>query len=133
MMDVVRITTSKEVEIIDITEKVREIVRKSGVEDGIVVVFTRHTTAGIIINENESGLISDLEKTLEKLIPKGAGYSHDRIDNNAHSHLRAIILGSSVVIPVENGRLALGTWQSVLFVELDGPRTREIYVKVCKC
>ncbi|WP_372883579.1 secondary thiamine-phosphate synthase enzyme YjbQ [Pyrococcus kukulkanii] len=132
-MDVVRITTSKEVEIIDITEKVREIVRKSGVEDGIVVVFTRHTTAGIIINENESGLISDLEKTLEKLIPKGAGYSHDRIDNNAHSHLRAIILGSSVVIPVENGRLALGTWQSVLFVELDGPRTREIYVKVCKC
>ncbi|MFA4640221.1 secondary thiamine-phosphate synthase enzyme YjbQ [Pyrococcus kukulkanii] len=133
MMDVVRVTTSKEVEIIDITEKVREIVRKSGVEDGIVVVFTRHTTAGIIINENESGLISDLEKTLEKLIPKGAGYSHDRIDNNAHSHLRAIILGSSVVIPVENGRLALGTWQSVLFVELDGPRTREIYVKVCKC
>ncbi|WP_372816873.1 secondary thiamine-phosphate synthase enzyme YjbQ [Pyrococcus kukulkanii] len=132
-MDVVRVTTSKEVEIIDITEKVREIVRKSGVEDGIVVVFTRHTTAGIIINENESGLISDLEKTLEKLIPKGAGYSHDRIDNNAHSHLRAIILGSSVVIPVENGRLALGTWQSVLFVELDGPRTREIYVKVCKC
>ncbi|MFA4719679.1 secondary thiamine-phosphate synthase enzyme YjbQ [Pyrococcus kukulkanii] len=133
MMDVVRVTTSKEVEIIDITEKVREIVRKSGVEDGIVVVFTKHTTAGIIINENESGLISDLEKTLEKLIPKGAGYSHDRIDNNAHSHLRAIILGSSVVIPVENGRLALGTWQSVLFVELDGPRTREIYVKVCKC
>ncbi|AMM53834.1 hypothetical protein TQ32_04570 [Pyrococcus kukulkanii] len=133
MMDVVRVTTSKEVEIIDITEKVREIVRKSGVEDGIVVVFTRHTTAGIIINENESGLISDLEKTLEKLIPKGTGYSHDRIDNNAHSHLRAIILGSSVVIPVENGRLALGTWQSVLFVELDGPRTREIYVKVCKC
>ncbi|WP_372824098.1 secondary thiamine-phosphate synthase enzyme YjbQ [Pyrococcus kukulkanii] len=132
-MDVVRVTTSKEVEIIDITEKVREIVRKSGVEDGIVVVFTKHTTAGIIINENESGLISDLEKTLEKLIPKGAGYSHDRIDNNAHSHLRAIILGSSVVIPVENGRLALGTWQSVLFVELDGPRTREIYVKVCKC
>jgi len=132
-MDVVRVTTSKEIEIIDITEKIREIVRKSGVEDGIVVVFTRHTTAGIIINENESGLISDLEKTLEKLIPKGAGYSHDRVDNNAHSHLRAIILGSSVVIPVENGRLALGTWQSVLFVELDGPRTREIYVKVCKC
>ncbi|RLF88570.1 YjbQ family protein [Thermococci archaeon] len=133
MMDVVRVTTSKEIEIIDITEKIREIVRKSGVEDGIVVVFTRHTTSGIIINENESGLISDLEKTLEKLIPKGAGYSHDRVDNNAHSHLRAIILGSSVVIPVENGRLALGTWQSVLFVELDGPRTREIYVKVCKC
>ncbi|MFA4647113.1 secondary thiamine-phosphate synthase enzyme YjbQ [Pyrococcus kukulkanii] len=133
MMDVVRVTTSKEIEIIDITEKIREIVGKSGVEDGIVVVFTRHTTAGIIINENESGLISDLEKTLEKLIPKGAGYSHDRVDNNAHSHLRAIILGSSVVIPVENGRLALGTWQSVLFVELDGPRTREIYVKVCKC
>ncbi|WP_372915080.1 secondary thiamine-phosphate synthase enzyme YjbQ [Pyrococcus kukulkanii] len=132
-MDVVRVTTSKEIEIIDITEKIREIVGKSGVEDGIVVVFTRHTTAGIIINENESGLISDLEKTLEKLIPKGAGYSHDRVDNNAHSHLRAIILGSSVVIPVENGRLALGTWQSVLFVELDGPRTREIYVKVCKC
>ncbi|ASJ17589.1 hypothetical protein A3L04_06165 [Thermococcus chitonophagus] len=133
MMDVIKITTSKEFEVVDITGKVREIVRKSGIENGIVVVFTRHTTTGIIINENESGLISDLEKTIEKLIPKGAGYTHDRIDNNAHSHLRAIILGSSVAIPVENGRLALGTWQSILFIELDGPRTREIYVKVCKC
>ncbi|AFK22459.1 secondary thiamine-phosphate synthase enzyme YjbQ [Pyrococcus sp. ST04] len=133
MMETIKITTNKEVEIVDITSKVREAVRKSGIENGVAVVFTRHTTTAIIINENESGLLKDLEKTLENLIPKGAGYMHDRIDNNAHSHLRGILLGTSVVIPIENGRLALGTWQSILFVELDGPRTREVYVKVCKC
>ncbi|AAL80668.1 hypothetical protein PFDSM3638_02730 [Pyrococcus furiosus DSM 3638] len=133
MIETITIRTSKEVEIIDITEKVQEIVRKSGIDNGIAVVYTRHTTTGIIVNENEPRLLNDIENILSKLIPKGAGYRHDSIDNNAHSHLRAIILGPSVTIPIVNGQLMLGTWQSILFVELDGPRRREVYVKVCKC
>ncbi|MDK2869436.1 MAG: hypothetical protein PWP39_671 [Pyrococcus sp.] len=133
MIESLSIRTSREVEIIDITGKVQEIVRRSGIENGIVVVYTRHTTTGIIVNENEPRLLSDIENILSKLIPKGADYRHDSIDNNAHSHLRAILLGPSVAIPIVNGELILGTWQSILFVELDGPRKREVYVKVCKC
>ena len=85
---------------------------------------------GLIINENESGLKSDILRFLNELAPKGKGYLHDRIDNNAHAHLRAVVLGSSVTIPIENGTLALGTWQSIFFVECDGPRRREVCVVV---
>ena len=85
------------------------------------MIFTKHTTTGIIINENEAGLKSDILTLLNELIPKGKGYLHDRIDNNAHAHLRAVVLGSSVTIPIKRGALALGTWQSILFVECDGP------------
>jgi len=98
--------------------------------NGIAVIYTPHTTTALIVNEAESGLLEDIVEVLQKLIPKGAGYKHDRIDDNADAHLRACILGNSLVIPVENGRLVLGTWQRILFVELDGPRRRRVYVKV---
>ncbi|BAA29670.1 secondary thiamine-phosphate synthase enzyme YjbQ [Pyrococcus horikoshii] len=133
MIKSITIRTSREFEIIDITKEVERVVRESNVKSGIVVVFTRHTTTALTINENESGLKRDIEEILSKLVPKGMNYFHDRIDNNAHSHLRGILLGPSLTIPVEDGRLLLGTWQSILFVELDGPRTREVYVKVCEC
>ncbi|AEC52156.1 hypothetical protein PNA2_1241 [Pyrococcus sp. NA2] len=133
MIRTIRIRTSKEFEIVDITGEVEKIVRESNVKSGIALVFTRHTTTALTINENESGLKQDLENLLSRLIPRGAGYLHDRIDNNAHSHLRGILIGPSVVVPIEEGRLLLGTWQSILFIELDGPRSREIYVKVCEC
>ena len=129
-MQRIEINTTGSTELIDITAEVKEIVKAGGVDSGICVIFTRHTTSGIIINENEAGLKSDILTFLNALIPKGKGYRHDRIDNNAHSHLKALLLGSSVTIPVENGGLALGTWQSILFVECDGPRSREVYVKV---
>ncbi len=125
----IEIRTSKRVEIIDITSEVQKEVDKSGVKDGIAVVYTQHTTTAIIINENESGLKEDIVFVLDKLIPRGAGYMHDEIDNNADSHLRAIFLGNSVVVPITNGKLDLGTWQRIMFVELDGPRTRRIIVK----
>lgn len=80
--------------------------------------------------KNETGLKSDILALLNGLIPKGKGYLHDRIDNNAHAHLRSVVLGSSVTIPIEKGDLTLGTWQSIFFVECDGPRRREVYVKV---
>ncbi|MBA7520319.1 hypothetical protein ES705_12412 [subsurface metagenome] len=131
-MERIEIGTRESTELIDITGKVKEIVKikSGGVESGICVVFTKHTTSGIIINENEAGLKRDFLAILNELIPKGKGYLHDRIDNNAHSHLRSVLLGSSITIPIEKGELALGTWQSIFFVECDGPRRREIYVKV---
>ena len=135
-MERIEIETRQSTELIDITGKVKEIVKsktknKSGnLDSGICVVFTRHTTSGIIINENETGLKNDISALLNDLIPKGKGYLHDKIDDNAHAHLRAVLLGSSVTIPIEKGGLTLGTWQSIFFVECDGPRRREVYVKV---
>ncbi len=126
----IEIRTSRRVEILDITPEVQREVEKSGISEGIAVVYTQHTTTAVIVNENESGLKEDIVFVLDKLIPRGAGYMHDNVDNNADSHLRAILLGNSVVVPVTNGKLALGTWQRIMFVELDGPRTRRVLVKV---
>ncbi len=127
---VIEVNTRRDVEFVDITSKVEEVVRQSRVEEGIAVVFSRHTTTAVVINEAESGLLGDYEEILEQLIPKGKGYRHDRIDNNAHAHLRAMFLGNEKVIPVLNNRLALGTWQRVFLVELDGPRLRRVVVMV---
>ena len=126
----IEVKTRSRVEIVDITSQVQEEVNKSRVKDGIAVVYTKHTTTAIIVNENESGLMKDLLDLIGKLVPQGAGYRHDTIDNNADSHLRAVLLGNSVVVPVTDGRLELGTWQRILFVELDGPRTRRVVVRV---
>ena len=93
------------------------------------MVYSPHTTTAIIINENEHGLKEDILKLLNLMVPQGR-YAHDLIDNNARSHLQAVVLGNNVCIPVENGGLALGTWQSVFFVELDGPRNRRLTVRI---
>jgi secondary thiamine-phosphate synthase enzyme len=124
------IQTTACIELIDITDRVRGLVKESGITDGICVISTRHTTCSIIINENERGLRTDILGMLEKLIPQDQNYAHDQIDNNAHSHLRAILLGMSEIIPVEEGHIVLGTWQSIFFVELDGPRNRSINIKI---
>ncbi|TQD29221.1 secondary thiamine-phosphate synthase enzyme YjbQ [Methanolobus vulcani] len=125
-----QIKTDKRIELIDITDRVRKQLSETGVQNGICVISTKHTTTSIIINENESGLVSDILALLEKLVPAHAGYAHDRIDNNADAHLKAIFLGSSETIPVINGSLHLGTWQSIFLAEMDGPRTREVTVTV---
>ena len=114
-----KINTNKNFEIIDITSKVNDLI---DVENGIVSIFSRHSTSAIVVNENESGLLSDLEFTLDNLIDEKFSYEHDRIDNNARSHLKSFILSSSECLPIKNNRLDLGTWQSVFFIELDGPR-----------
>jgi secondary thiamine-phosphate synthase enzyme len=131
-MERIEIRTNESTELIDITREVKGIVQRKSVESGICVIFTKHTTTGIIINENEAGLKDDMLMLLNALIPKGRGYLHDRIDDNAHAHLKSVVLGSSVTIPIENGTLALGTWQSIFFVECDGPRRREVCVSVVK-
>lgn len=124
------IHTGSRIELVDITARVEERVRDSTIQSGLCVISTRHSTTSIIINENESGLCSDILNMLEKLIPPLAGYEHDRIDNNADAHLKAVLLGSSEVVPVIDGKLVLGTWQRIFFVELDGPRQRKVGVTV---
>lgn len=124
------IKTEKAAEVIDITRQVNEAVKESGVQDGICLVYSLHTTTGIVINEAESGLVEDLLARLASLAPPGEGYLHDRIDENAHAHLQAVLLGSSQAIPIEEGCLVMGTWQRVLFVELDGPRRRNVLLKI---
>lgn len=124
------IQTNACIELIDITDRVRGLVKESGITDGICVISTPHTTCSIIINENERGLHADILGMLEKLIPQDQNYAHDQVDNNAHSHLRAILLGMSEIIHIEDGHLVLGTWQSIFFVELDGPRNRSIKIKI---
>lgn len=125
----VEVRTTGRLEIVDVTSEVREAV-PADVERGVCTVFVRHTTVGVVVNERESGLFSDVERALERLVPRDGGYEHDRIDDNADAHLRAMLLGESVSIPVRDGELDLGTWQSVLLVECDGPRTRRLDVTV---
>ncbi len=115
----IKLNTNRNFEIIDITSKINE---QIDVESGIISIFSRHSTSAIVVNENESGLLSDLEFTLNNLITDKFTYQHDRIDDNAKSHLKSFLLSSSECLPIKNGRLDLGTWQSVFFIELDGPR-----------
>lgn len=92
-------------------------------DNGIVNIFTKHSTSAIRVNENEKGLLLDFEKALKDVIKEKDNYKHDFIDNNAASHIRAFLLGASETIPIIDGRLDLGTWQSIFFIELDGPRS----------
>lgn len=125
----IEVRSRKRIEILDITEDVAAACARSGAAEGLAVVVQEHTTAGICINEAEPGLISDLEVWLERVAPVAGSYAHNTIDDNADAHLRAILVGHSVCVPW-TGRLTLGTWQRILFVELDGPRTRRVKVAV---
>ncbi len=122
----ISVSSSREVEVIDITSRVDEWVRQRGALNGLLTLSTRHTTAGLTVNEAEHGLMKDFETVLLRLIPKGRGYQHDRVDSNAHSHLITSVLGMSVSLIVRDGHPVLGTWQRVLFVECDGPRRRVV-------
>ena len=125
-----KIRTSKKYEVIDLTPQVAEVVRGAHLNEGLCSVYVPHATAAIIINENDDQQIGlDLLDALDKLIPEGI-WRHDQVDSNGAAHLKAAILGPSETIPVENGRLALGTWQAVMLVELDGPRDRKVIVTV---
>jgi secondary thiamine-phosphate synthase enzyme len=123
------ILTNSHIQLIDITTSLNQEIADTGTKTGVCLVYTPHTTTAIIINENETGLREDILKLLNTIIPQ-AKYAHDRVDNNARSHLQAIVLGNNASIPIEDGRLALGTWQSVFFVELDGPRRRRLIVRI---
>ena len=117
----IKITSQSKFQIINITQSINEIVNESHIKEGIISIFSKHSTTAICINEDEIGLKEDFKTFIEKLVPNDK-YKHDFIDNNAKSQ------SSSQTIPVSNGRLELGTWQSVFFVELDGPRTNRTIV-----
>lgn len=140
LSDRVRLRTRKGTRFVDLTELVLERVRQSGVSSGLAVVQSLHTTAALTVNENEPLLLSDLERTLERLAPEAASYAHDDLSRrgplpaderkNGAAHCRALVLASSLTLLVEEGRLALGRWQRILLVELDPPREREIALLV---
>ena len=122
------ISTNKREQLVDITSKVREIVSKSNVKDGIVVVYTKHTTSGITINENaDPDVKSDMLMGLKDIV-KDLPYEHS--EGNSDAHIKSSLMGSSVTIILEDGKMQLGTWQGIYFCEFDGPRTRTVLVKV---
>jgi len=121
-----RLETKQRVELIDITSSI-----KPSIPDGILLVYTQHTTTGIFVNENDRELLKDVEKLLSQLVPRG-NWEHDAEEGNADSHMRGILLGHSVVIPITDGKLDLGTWQRVFFYEGDGPRSRKVIIKEIK-
>jgi secondary thiamine-phosphate synthase enzyme len=125
----ISIRTNSRVELIDITDRVQAIVTKSKIKDGVCLVFCPHTTAGLTINENaDPSVRKDIVNALNKLIPANAGYAH--IEGNADSHIKSSLFGSSLTVFIEGGQIAFGTWQGIYFCEGDGPRAREIWVKI---
>ena len=121
-------TTKGEIDFVDLTGKIQETVSESQVKNGIVHVFAPHATGIIILTEHDPGLLEDIKHTLERLIPRQASYHHP---SNAHSHLRSVFLQPDRTIPIVNGKLALGTWQSLLYVETDvHPRHRTVTIQV---
>jgi secondary thiamine-phosphate synthase enzyme len=104
---------------------------KSGIRDGICIIFVAHTTAGITINENaDPSVQEDILKELNKIVPFDDNYSH--VEGNAAAHIKASLLGSSLNVFIEDGRLQLGTWQGIYFAEFDGPRSRSVWIKIQK-
>jgi secondary thiamine-phosphate synthase enzyme len=125
----ISVTTHQRSQMVDITAEVQGMVAASRVQDGIVHIFCPHTTAGLTINENaDPSVCQDILETLEKLVPWRAAYRHT--EGNAAAHVKSSLMGHSLLVPVENGRLALGTWQGIFLCEFDGPRSRRVWVQV---
>jgi secondary thiamine-phosphate synthase enzyme len=125
------VQTTAQKECIDVTENVRQAVRSSGIRRGLCHVMVLHATAAIVVNENDDPNIGvDLLRALGGAVREHDGWLHDRIDNNAQSHILASILGPAETMAIEDGDLVLGRWQGVMLVELDGPRTRKVSVTV---
>jgi secondary thiamine-phosphate synthase enzyme len=125
----ISVKTGSRIDMIDITSLVSAETSKSGVADGICVVYVPHTTAGVTINEGaDPAVCTDIMCKLTELVPPNDRYRH--MEGNSDSHIKTSIIGSSVTVIVENSRLVLGTWQKIFFCEFDGPRSRKVHVKV---
>ena len=123
----IEVSTTECIDILNITSEVAEAV-PTDVSTGVCLVFVPHTTAGVVLNENERRLLNDITQVVDNLIAADEDYEHNAVDDNAVAHLQATVLGESVTVPVVEGKLDLGRWQSVLFVECDGPQTRRVSV-----
>jgi secondary thiamine-phosphate synthase enzyme len=129
----IRVQTRRECDIVNLTDRVQEAVGSSGLKDGVVTVFVGGSTAAITTIEYEPGLLQDLPAALERVAPKNVEYKHEEMwhDGNGHSHVRASIIGPSLVVPFKDGRLCLGTWQQIVLVELDiKARSRNIILQI---
>ncbi|WP_448375238.1 secondary thiamine-phosphate synthase enzyme YjbQ [Fervidobacterium sp.] len=129
MLRKLSVRTSRRIEFVDITSQVRKLVSESNITEGIVVIYVPHTTCGITINEHaDPSVVADITLHLSKLIPENGNYAHT--EGNSDAHIKSSLVGSSVTVILNNGNLLLGTWQGIFLCEFDGPRAREVYVKI---
>jgi len=129
LVQVATVKTSARTEIKDITAEINRLIQRAGVESGLCCLYVPHTTAGILVNESaDPDVAVDIGCALDRLVPRDAGYRH--YEGNADSHVKSSLVGVSETIPIEGGRLALGRWQGVFFCEFDGPRQRQVKVKI---
>ncbi len=132
MSNVIEIRTPSHACMIDITSQVEKIVHQSAVKEGVCQIFVPHTTAGVTVNENaDPSVRSDILNHLDKVVPWKGNYDHD--EGNAAAHIKASMLGSSQTVFVSGGRVKLGTWQGIYLAEFDGPRTRQVWIKIVAC
>jgi secondary thiamine-phosphate synthase enzyme len=128
-METIQVKTSSRLQFVDITSKVKEAISKTGIRDGVAVVYVAHTTAGVTINEAaDPSVVQDIQDKLAQLIPYHGSYKHS--EGNSDAHIKTSLMGSSVHLIVSGGSPVLGTWQGVFFCEFDGPRNRKVFIKV---
>ena len=131
MAEFFTVETERAVQSIDIKARVSDIARRSGVRDGLCHVMVMHSTAAVVVNETaDPNIGSDVISALGRSVPERGQWLHDRIDDNAHAHIKASILGPSELIPVQGGELLLGTWQGIMLIEFDGPQKRRVSVQL---
>ncbi|VVB59421.1 Uncharacterised protein [uncultured archaeon] len=131
LMKELHISSSQRNQMIDITNDIQHLIKEEKINDGVIIVYVPHTTAGIIINEGaDPSVQQDIIETLQKLIPAHSNYKH--MEGNSDAHIKASLLGSSVTLLVAKGKLVLGTWQHIFLYEGDGPRKRILYIQICK-
>ncbi len=131
MLAKIKVSTPIRNQLVDITKEIQTIIDKHKIREGILYIFCPHTTAAITVNENyDPSVQSDISNTLSKLIPHHSDYAHT--EGNADAHIKAAMVGSSRILFIQNGKIAFGTWQGIYLCEFDGPRTREVWVKIIK-
>jgi len=133
-MPTITVSSTKHNELIDITDKVKDIVQKSNIKEGICYIYIPHATAAVTINENaDPNIKEDILKAINKAVPEHNSYLHDSIDNNAAAHIKSTLIGVSNNIPISDNELQLGTWQDIFLCEFDGPRSqRKVIVNIIK-
>jgi secondary thiamine-phosphate synthase enzyme len=129
MLKEFNISTKERYELVDITDRVEKVVEESGVKEGLVLIFAPHSTAGILLTENEEGLKQDWLTFLKKLV-SGFDFQHNRIDDNAPSHILSGFIGQGRILPIKDGQIVRGTWQQIFLAEFDGPRSRKVTIKI---
>ena len=130
-MQSITVTTKSRSIAVDITSEVEQVVRRSGVSDGVCHLYVPHTTAGIFINEHDDPAVADdIMETLERMVPHAGKYRH--AEGNSDAHIKSTMVGSSATVPIAGGWLGLGRWQGVFFAEFDGPRTRTVQITIIK-